>query len=288
MIDKKTIAFIGAGSMAEAMISGIVSAQQIPPGHIFVTNRGNTNRLKQLKNQYGIKGFPLEELKLDQVDAIILAMKPKDAETSLKSIGPILKPNQLILSVIAGITTSLIEQLVPDGQQVIRVMPNTSSKIGESATALSAGKYTTKQNLLWAKQLLECIGKVYVISEKQMDIFTGIAGSGPAYFYCFMEYMEKEGIKAGLSKVIARQIIAQTILGAARMVQEQEDPPEVLRQNITSPNGTTAAGLKALHEHGGAEALSKAILQAANRSKEISYKLEKSIRPDGITTIVEL
>ncbi|WP_042460642.1 pyrroline-5-carboxylate reductase [Neobacillus dielmonensis] len=277
MVNKKTIAFIGAGAMAEAMISGVVSSNSIPAEHIFVTNRSNTNRLKQLENEYGINGIPQNELEINQMDVIILAMKPKDAETSLQIIRNIVKPHQLILSVIAGLTTSSIERMLPEAQQVIRAMPNTSCKIGESATALSRGKNTTNLNFSWAIQFFECIGKVYVIPEEQMHTFTGIAGSGPAYYYYFMECMEKEGIKANIPKGTIRQIVAQTILGAAKMIQEQGESPEVLRENITSPNGTTAAGLKALFEHGGGEAITHAVLQAAIRSCEISHQLDKSI-----------
>ena len=203
-------------------------------------------------------------------------MKPKDAETALQSIQDLLQPHQLILSVLAGITTSFIEQHVPLGQQVIRVMPNTSSMVRESATAISSGKYTTEQNMLMANELLEAIGKVYIIPEEQMDIFTGIAGSGPAYFYYLMEHMERAGIEGGLPEETARQIIAQTLLGAAKMIQEQGETPTVLRKNVTSPNGTTAAGLSALEMNGGGIAISEAIKSAADRSKEISEQLEKS------------
>ncbi|MGG3561868.1 pyrroline-5-carboxylate reductase [Neobacillus rhizosphaerae] len=278
MLDKKSILFIGAGSMAEAMIAGIVSAEKIPSQQLIVSNRSNTDRLEELQENYGIIGVPREHLDIGQADIIVLAMKPKDAATSLQSIKHSLKPNQLILSVLAGVTTSFIEQIVPAGQQVIRVMPNTSSMIGESATAISAGKHTSKHNLLLSKELLQCIGEVYVLPEGKMDIFTGIAGSGPAYFYYLMEHMEKEGQKAGLQPETARRMIAQTILGAAKMIQEQEEPPAMLRDNVTSPNGTTAAGLKALKEQGGGKAIAQAIQQAASRSKEISAELEQSIK----------
>jgi len=275
MLNNKTIAFIGAGSMAEAMISGIVNTGKIPLNQIIVSNRSNKERLQQIEKAYGINGVVKENLDFDNIDIIVLAMKPKDAETALQSIQDLLQPHQLILSVLAGITTSFIEQNVPSGQQVIRVMPNTSSMIGESATAISSGKLTSEQNMQMTNELLESIGKVYTIPEEQMDIFTGIAGSGPAYFYYLMEHMEKAGIDGGLKEETARQIIAQTLLGAAKMIQEQGETPSILRKNVTSPNGTTAAGLVALEMHGGGIAISEAINQAANRSKEISLQLEK-------------
>ena len=273
MLKDKNIAFLGAGSMAEAMISGIVCSKKVPPSQITVSNHRNKERLKTLKAKYNIHGISNEQLQIVRHDIIILAMKPKDAEDAIQSIAPLLQPDQLIVSVIAGLQTSYIEGLLPSGQQVIRVMPNTSSMIGESATALSSGKHTTQQNMEMAKELFQCIGKVFIIAEDKMDIFTGIAGSGPAYLYYLMEHMEKVGTGAGLPEKATREIIAQTILGAAKMVQEQELSPTILRKNVTSPNGTTAQGLQALSEHGGGKAISEAIKQAAQRSKLMSQQI---------------
>lgn len=277
MLHEKTIAFIGAGSMAEAMISGIVAAGKIPPNQLFVTNRSNQDRLTTLENEYGINGVTRENMNWQDIDIIVLAMKPKDAEIALQSITKTLQPNQLVLSVLAGITTTFMEQNLPPGQQVVRVMPNTSSMIGESATALTAGTFTTRENVSIAKELLTCIGEVYEIEESQMDIFTGIAGSGPAYFYFLMEHMEAAAKMTGLHEETTRDIIAQTILGAAKMIQQQDDTPSTLRKNVTSPNGTTAAGLAALEKHGGGKAISQAVKHAANRSREISSQLEGSL-----------
>ena len=213
MLTNKKILFLGAGSMAEAMISGIIEANHIPRTHITVSNHSNKKRLEHLKSTYGINALSRKQLNIAESDIVVLAMKPKDVEEALHSIQQTLQPHQLVLSVLAGITTSFIEQHTATGQQVIRVMPNTSSMIGESATAISSGKYTSKQNINITKELLKCIGEVYVIEEQHMDTFTGIAGSGPAYIYYLMEHMEKTGIEAGLPEHLTREIIAQTILG---------------------------------------------------------------------------
>ncbi len=285
MLKEKTIAFIGAGSMAEAMISGLVKAEIVPANKIIVTNRSNQERLNELESLYGIKGIKRDELQFEDIDVIILAMKPKDIDTALQSIFSDVKPEQLILSVLAGISTSYIEENLHVGQQVIRVMPNTSSMIGESATALSPSKQTRGRNVKLATEILSCIGETYLINEEKMDIFTGLAGSGPAYFYYLMEHMEKEGKKAGLDTETTRQIIAQTIVGAAKMIQEKDETPTVLRENVTSPNGTTAAGLKALDTYGGGEAISQAVKHASKRSKEISSQLEKTLSKQGGVTL---
>lgn len=277
MLHNKKVAFIGAGSMAEAMIAGLVQSERIPAENILATNRSNAQRLTALESKYGIKGIKLEYLPFDQIDIFILAMKPKDVDQALHYLKHQITSNQLILSVLAGITTTYLEQNLHDDQQVVRVMPNTSSAIGESATAISPGHKTTEIHVYETKELLNCIGSVFQIDEKNMDIFTGLAGSGPAYFYYLMEHMELQGAKAGFDIQTTRQIIAQTIVGAARMVQEQDETPAVLREKVTSPNGTTAAGLQALDLNGGGIAIAKAVEFAAKRSKEISEQIKESL-----------
>ncbi|NHH95328.1 Pyrroline-5-carboxylate reductase [Bacillus sp. MB95] len=275
MDQKQKVAFLGAGSMAEAMISGMVNAKKLPAENIIVTNRSNDARLHELENRYGIKAVKRSELKTDDIDVFILAMKPKGAEEALNELKPQINKDQLVLSVLAGISSSYTEELLHDEQQVIRVMPNTSSMIQQSATAISPGQYAAMDAVLTAKELLSAIGKVYVIDEPQMDIFTGIAGSGPAYFYFLMEHIEKAAKEEGLDPELAREIGAQTIYGAARMMMERDETPTELRENVTSPNGTTAAGLDALAKHGGGEAMMQAVKGASKRSKEMSAQLQK-------------
>lgn len=274
MLQEKTIAFLGAGSMAEAMISGIINEGIVPKGQIIVTNRSNETRLHELEEKYGIRGMRREALPFADIDVLILAMKPKDVEDVLLSLKECLHEDHLVLSVLAGTTTSYMESLLNEGQQVIRVMPNTSSAISESATAISKGAYVIEENIQLTKQLLRSIGAVYMIEEDKMDIFTGLAGSGPAYFYYFMEHMEQAAAEAGLDKELARKMIAQTIAGAAKMVQMSGETPTTLRENVTSPNGTTAAGLKALAEYGGGIAISEAVKCAAERSSQLAEKVK--------------
>ncbi|TYR80676.1 pyrroline-5-carboxylate reductase [Priestia megaterium] len=275
MIKTRKIAFLGAGSMAEAMISGMINANKLPAKNIIVTNRSNEKRLNELEAKYGITSVRRHELNTKEIDVFILAMKPKDAEQALSSLKPDIQKHQIVLSVLAGISTSYMESLLHDDQQVIRVMPNTSSMIQQSATAISPGQNTAMDTVLLTKDLLSAIGEVYLIDEKQMDIFTGIAGSGPAYFYFLMEHIEKAAKEEGLDPEVARQIGAQTIYGAARMMMEREETPTQLRKNVTSPNGTTAAGLDALAKYGGGEAMMAAIKGASKRSKELSTQLQK-------------
>ncbi|WP_083802811.1 pyrroline-5-carboxylate reductase [Bacillus sp. SG-1] len=275
MLNKQTVAFLGAGNMAEAMISGLVESNKIPSEQIIVSNRSNRGRLQELQAKYDVTAITKDELKFEEIDMLILAMKPKDIDPVLESIKDLVNPDTVILSVLAGITTGHMEEGLPQGQKVIRVMPNTSSMMRESATAIAAGKHTKVEDMTTAQELLECIGEVYTINEEKMDIFTGIAGSGPAYFYYLMEHIEKAGKDSGLEPEVARQIGAQTILGAAKMIMERDETPAQLRENVTSPNGTTAAGLDALAKFGGGEAIAQAVKGAEKRSKEISSQFKK-------------
>ncbi|WRP04782.1 pyrroline-5-carboxylate reductase [Rossellomorea aquimaris] len=274
MLKHKTIAFLGAGNMAEAMISGTVQSGKIPSEQIIVSNRSNQGRLQEMKAKYDITALTKDDLPFSEIDILILAMKPKDIDKALDSINHLVRNDTVIMSVLAGITTSHMEEQLPAGQPVIRVMPNTSSMLKESATAISAGRFTSREDIENAKELLSSIGEVFVIEESQMDIFTGIAGSGPAYFYYLMEHIEKTGAEAGLDPELARKIGAQTIFGAAKMMLEREESPTQLRENVTSPNGTTAAGLDKLAEFGGGKAISEAVKGAEKRSKEISSSLQ--------------
>ncbi|MCP3742119.1 pyrroline-5-carboxylate reductase [Rossellomorea sp. BNER] len=275
MLKNKTIAFLGAGNMAEAMISGIVKANKVSQKQVIVSNNSNEGRLYEIKAKYNVRTKIKEELDFQEIDVLVLAMKPKDIDQVLESIQDKVKPHTVILSVLAGISTAHMEEGLPEGQQVIRVMPNTSSMMRESATAIAPGKHVDMDEILIAKELLECVGEVYVIEEEQMDIFTGIAGSGPAYFYYLMEHIEKAGIEGGLAPELARKIGSQTILGAAKMMLERTETPTELRENVTSPNGTTAAGLDALAKFGGGKAITQAVKGAEKRSKEISKQMQK-------------
>ncbi|MGY0694440.1 pyrroline-5-carboxylate reductase [Virgibacillus sp. FSP13] len=275
MLKQKIIAFLGAGSMAEAMISGMIQTEKVPAEQIIVTNKCNQERLNTIENKYGVRTVPLAELPYAEIDYFILAMKPNGAEETLAAIKDIIRVDQVVVSVLAGISTSYMEERLNVGQEVIRVMPNTSSMIQASATAMTPGRHTKEDNVNIAKELLECMGKVYIIEEDQMDIFTGLAGSGPAYFYYLMEQMENIGKVSGMDGEQARNIAAQTLYGAAKMIIERQESPADLRKKVTSPNGTTAAGLEALEKYHGGEAISQAVSHAANRSKEISKELDR-------------
>ena len=273
MLREKRVAFLGAGSMAESMIAGIVQKEIIPGDQLYVTNRSNQMRLQELNAKYGIQALTKDALPYGEIDLFILAMKPQGAADALGELKDKIRPDQVVISVLAGISTEFMEDHLKDGQQTIRVMPNTSSMIQESATALSPGRHTDMDSVLHVKELLSCMGKVFLIEESQMDIFTGLAGSGPAYFYYLMEHMEKAGVEKGMDENMVREIVAQTILGAAKMILSNDEAPSSLREKVTSPNGTTASGLEALRKNNGGKAISEAVYHAAKRSKELNEEM---------------
>lgn len=268
----KKIAFIGAGSMAEAIISGMISKEFIENKQIWVTNKDNQARLTEIKEKHGVSISQEKEAVLSGAEVIILSTKPYDVENAIKSITPYLTENQLLMSVIAGVSTAQITEMIGKDVPVVRAMPNTSASIGYSATAISQGEFASKEDMMIAERLFTSIGTVNVVKEAQMHIVTGISGSGPAYIYYLVEAMEEAAIQEGLDSVTAIELITQTIIGAGMMLNTSDLPVDVLRENVTSPKGTTEAGLKALAEHDFKEAVIACVKSATNRSKELGKK----------------
>jgi len=177
-----------------------------------------------------------------------------------------------LISVVAGVTCEKIESYLQKDIAVIRVMPNISCAIGESATAVSRGKYATERHLNTACTLFEALGEVVVVDEANMDIITGLSGSGPAYFYYMVELMEKTAIAAGLSEEVAKKLLLQTLYGAAKMLRDSNEDPSSLRKKVTSPEGTTKAALEVFQAMGLEETVQKAVIKAAARSRELGLE----------------
>lgn len=265
----KKIAFVGAGSMAEALIAGMIKAKMLAPDQITVTNKSNQAKLQALSQKHQVKTTPYTEEAIVNADAVIFAMKPKDIILALIEVKPYLQPSQLIISILAGTPIALFTEQLQQDNPVIRTMPNTSATIGYGATAMSAGEFVTSDQLEQTKQLFETVGKVSIVEEKQMHVVTAVSGSGPAYFYYIVEAMEKAATKNGLEADVAKSLIYQTILGAAEMLQQTDLDPSELRKNITSPNGTTQSGIEALMDHQVEEGIESAISAAMKRSNEL-------------------
>lgn len=264
----KKIGFVGAGSMAEAMINGFLQSGITKPENIYITNRSNEERLNELKEMYGVRPCRDKSEFFTQTDIVVLAFKPKDAAESIDSIRSYMK-DQLVISVLAGLTIETIQHYFGRKLAVIRVMPNTSAAIRKSATGFSVSAEASQDDITAASALLETIGDATLVEEQHLDAVTAIAGSGPAYLYRYIEAMEKAAQTVGLEEETAKKLILQTMAGATDMLRQSGKQPAQLRREITSPGGTTEAGLRALTEARFEEAIIHCIEETAKRSAEI-------------------
>lgn len=276
MLKGKTIGFIGAGAMAEAMLAGIRKQQLVKPAQILLTNRSNQQRLQQLQQRYALPETSLVRDEAFCADIIILATKPKDIPALLEKWPSSNPERQLFISVAAGLSTKRMERCFHLPVKVIRAMPNTSSQVGESATALCRGSVATEQDVSIAKQIFAAMGQVVLVEEHQIDAVTGLSGSGPAYLYYIAEALEQAGVEAGLSVEESRALTVQTFVGAAKMLSCSGKEAKTLRQEVTSPNGTTMAGLEQLAKGDVFAHIGRAVKAAKKRSEEMRDELEKN------------
>lgn len=274
------ICFYGAGSMAEAIARGLIHKNLVAPAHISMLNRSNEKRLTELHERYGVRTILQGSSNDDYLrgaDIIILAMKPKDAAEALSAIAPLLSPKQLIVSVIAGLSISSMERLLSSDQPIVRTMPNTSSTIGLGATGISYSNKVTPQQRFMTEAIFQSIGINAVVEESLQDSVTGVSGSGPAYIYFVMEAMMKAAEELGLAADMAKELVVQTVLGAAQMVKTTGESPEELRRKVTSPNGTTQAAIETMTQAGLPEAIVNGMKRSSERAAEIGASIERSI-----------
>ncbi|MDR6549525.1 pyrroline-5-carboxylate reductase [Paenibacillus qinlingensis] len=276
MLSQAKIAFVGAGSMAEAIARGLIQTEVANPKHVYMMNRSNQDRLAYLRSEYGLEATSDPETKnvfIREADVVVLCMKPKDVETAFAELAPLLNEGQLLISVIAGLSIEKIEKLLQTNMPIVRTMPNTSSTIGLGATGMSFSAKVNDTFKQFAIQMFEAVGTVTIVDEDKLEILTGVSGSGPAYVYYFMEAMIKAGIDGGLSEEDARQLTLQTFLGAAHMVQHTKEDPAELRRKVTSPNGATQKSIEALDRFQFNEAVTQAVFASAARAKEMGEQI---------------
>jgi pyrroline-5-carboxylate reductase len=266
--------FIGAGSMAEAIISGSLKSGALQAENTYVTNWANDARLKELTAQYGIQtGYEVESA-LKEADAIVLAMKPKDAAAGLEAIQSYIHEGSVVISLLAGVGIDFIEQTIRKPCAIIRSMPNTSAAVGKSATAIALNEHVTAEQHQAAIDLFSAIGLAITVEESQMDAVTAVSGSGPAYIYYVAEAMQTAGEELGLDHETAKSLLIQTLLGAANMLSESDGQAATLRKAITSAGGTTEAAIRTFDERHVKESIAAGIKAAAAQSKHLgeAYK----------------
>lgn len=269
-VDANTvIGFIGAGNMASAMIRGLVSQGVVAPAQIWATNRSNDARLAGLRDTFGVHITRSKESLAGASAVLILAVKPPDIAGALAEAAPHVRARHLVISVAAGIPLRAVEAVLRD-VPVIRAMPNTSAAVQESATAIAGGRLAAPPHLATAETIFRAVGDVTTVDEELLDVITGLSGSGPAYVYRLIEAMIHAGTDLGLDPSLARRLAIQTLVGAARMLEQSSEDPAELRRRVTSPGGTTMAALHALESRGFATAIHEAVGRAAGRARELA------------------
>ncbi len=268
MLTNVKIAFLGAGNMAEAIISGILQGQLVNPDHIFATDVAFA-RLEKLKDRYHIQVGTENPHAVLWADIIILCVKPQVMNEVLSDIQSSLSDKQLVISVAAGVPLHLLQGRLGDNIPLVRAMPNTPAVIQEGVTAISGIQGLNSDYLQMAKVIFEAVGRVVVVNESFMDAVTGLSGSGPAYVFLAIEALIDGGVRVGLPRNVAHTLAVQTVLGAAKMVRETGEHPAILKDRVTSPGGTTIAGLQRLEEGGLRATLIEAVEAATDRSKEL-------------------
>ena len=272
------LAIIGAGSMCEALISGIVSSKMITKEKITVTNRGNIQRLEELSKNYGIKhSLNIQEM-VNDADVIILAMKPKNVKEAILQWKDFLNEDTLIISVLAGVGMKSIELLIEKKVPIARAMPNTSATVGKSATGIALNTAVSDSQKAFVIEMFETVGFATILEEEQLDAVTGLSGSGPAYIYYLVEAMEKGATEIGLDRKIANELIVQTLMGAAEMIANSSKSPAELRKNVTSPGGTTEAGIKVLDSYNVQTAFIQCIKEATTQSVKMGRMLSDDLK----------
>ena len=266
MLKSKKIAVIGAGNMGGALITGLIKSGNA--GDILAVDP-DKNRLEELSRDLGIQvAYPAGD-ELAGCDIVILAVKPQIIGTVLEDIRGALDKESLFISIAAGVDIAYLTKALGGDRRIIRAMPNTPALVGAGITAFSPGKQVSRKDIEIAEAVFSSVGRVVQVQEKCMDAVTALSGSGPAYVFLILEALADGGVHEGLPRDIAQELAVHTVLGAARLLIEKNEHPSRLRDQVTSPGGTTIAGLLELEKRGLRSALMNAIKSAAARSREL-------------------
>jgi pyrroline-5-carboxylate reductase len=268
MASQSNIGFLGAGKMATALAKGFVRAEIVLPREIIASDpHGAAQKTFTNETDAKVVASNIEVAKFANV--LILATKPDQAAAALAEISGAFTKNHLLISIAAGVTIAKLENHLPAKARVIRVMPNTPALVGAGASAFALGKNATTADGELAKKLLSAVGLAFQVKEDLLDAVTGLSGSGPAYVYQFIEALSDGGVAAGLPRDIATKLAAQTVLGGARMVLETGQHPGALKDQVTSPGGTTIEGLHALEKGSFRATIMSAVRAATEKSKKL-------------------
>jgi pyrroline-5-carboxylate reductase len=267
---EQRLSFIGGGKMCEALLRGLLDSGTYTPGQVEV-GEPDGRRRSELGKKHGVRTSANNIPVVSKADVCLLAVKPQEMDSVLQGIGPHLPAKALVISIAAGISTNWIRERSGKAKKIVRAMPNAAALVGRSATGLyfrpRIGEEAKKATL----RIFDSVGETIVVEkEEHLNIVTGLSGSGPAYVFFFLEALTDAGVYLGLSRDVASRLALQTVLGSACMASELDKPFPILKEIITSPGGTTMAGLKALEEGAVRAVLTKAVEMATRRSEELS------------------
>lgn len=271
-MEEVSIGIIGAGAMGGALAQGLIRAG-VRPGHILVSDVDEA-RLADLSGRLGVQARQDNRAVAAAVDALVLAVKPQTMPGVAREVAAALPPGRLVVSIAAGVTLASLEEWLGQGRPVVRAMPNNPCLVGKGVSALAPGRWVEEQHLELAQGILGAVGVTRQVPEKWLDAVTALSGSGPAYVYLFLEALVDAGVRVGLPRDLALTLAVQTTAGAAAMVQETGLHTAQLKDAVTSPGGTTAAGLAVLEEAGLRGTVIRAVEAAWQRSRELSRAQE--------------
>ena len=269
----RTIGFVGAGNMAEAMMRGLLRGNDFAPEQIHASGP-REERAAELRETYAIRATTDNEEPARQ-DIVVLSVKPQILSRVLDEVAGVIRADALVISIAAGVPVAAIQSRLASGTRVVRAMPNTPALVDAAATAIAGGEHARESDLDDAKRIFDAIGLTVILEESAMDAVTGLSGSGPAYVFLILEALSDAGVKVGLSRRTAQLLAAQTVLGSAKLLLETNEHPGRLKDMVTSPGGTAITGLHTL-EHGGVRTtLMNAVEAATRRSRELGEAMLK-------------
>jgi pyrroline-5-carboxylate reductase len=268
-VQERRIAIIGAGQIGEALVGGLLSSGWRSTEEVVASTR-REDRAEELRERHGITVTLSNAEAVARAALVVISVKPQDIEGLLGEIGPLIQPDQTVLSIAAAIPTAAIERHLGDAVPVVRAMPNTPAVVHEGIAGICAGAHAGEQHLTLAEEALRHLGAVVRVAEPYMDAVTAVSGSGPAYFALLAEAMIEAGILLGLSREISTQLVVQTMLGTAKQLRDLKMHPVELREMVTSPGGTTIAAIRELEQAGVRAAFLNAIQAAMDRSRELA------------------
>jgi len=275
MLKNRQVGLIGTGNMGEALVKGLLHGHVCKPEQIFCSDT-RPERLKAIREIYGVKGTSHNIEVVKHSDIIILAVKPQIMKQVISEVAKYLGLSKLIISIAAGVPLDAIESCAKKELKLIRVMPNICVSVREGVSAIAGGKHIHKEDLMIAKTIFDSVGKTLFVEENLLDAVTGLSGSGPAYIFLIIDALADAGVKVGLSRDDALLLASQTVLGASKMLIETGEHPGKLKDLVTSPGGTAITGLHTLEEGGLRTTLINAVEVATKRSKALGEMMKNN------------